>query len=114
MTGYLGTDERKVHPMRRALAVAVLMAASAGLTAGCSDADASCKTGNCRLTLTDGGSLTLDGQTLTVKRIDDDHITFDSHGVDLTLSRTTELAFGRYHLTFGRVDGGSATVDVSK
>ncbi|QMU70732.1 hypothetical protein [Streptacidiphilus sp. P02-A3a] len=101
--------------MRRLVSVIALVLACGGLTAGCTgDASAGCASGDCHLSLSEGGSLTLDGQKLTVKRLDDDTVTFDSHGIDLTLSRSTDLSFGRYHLHFGGTDGSSVKIDVSQ
>ena len=106
--------------MRRTMSVIALLLVGGGLTAGCtgsgsgSSGSADCATGTCHLSLAEGGSLTLDGQKLTVKRLDDNTVTFDAHGIDLAPSRSTDLSFGRYHIHFGGSDGSSVSVDVSK
>jgi len=105
--------------MRRTMSVIALLLVGGGLTADCSgsgsgSSSADCASGTCQLSLAEGGSLTLDGQKLTVKRLDDNTVTFDTHGIDLTLSRSTDLSFGRYHIHFGGSDGSSVSVDVSR
>jgi predicted small secreted protein len=103
--------------MRRMVFVVALVLAGGLLTAGCdTDASAGCGAhkGECQVSLSDGGSLSLDGQKLTVERLDHDTVTFDAHGIDLTLSRSTDLSFGRYHLHFGGTTGSSVSIDVSQ
>ncbi|MBC3839804.1 hypothetical protein GXW82_04815 [Streptacidiphilus sp. 4-A2] len=100
--------------MRRTAALIALVLAGGGLVAGCTDsAGAGCATGTCQVSLSEGGSLTLDGQKLTVAHLDHNTITFDTHGIDLTLNRSTDLSFGRYHLHLGGSAGSSVSVDVT-
>lgn len=101
--------------MRRLVSVAVLMLLGGGLLAGCDeDPSLGCGSNTCHMSLSEGGSLTLDGQKLTVKRLDDNQVTFDSHGFDLTLSKATDISFAGYHLHFGGSSGSSVNIDVSK
>lgn len=104
--------------MRRAVLVPVLFGmvlVGGGAIAGCSDSgDAGCASSTCHLTLKEGESLTLNGQKFTIDRIDDDHVTFDSHGVSFVLNKNTDLGLGRYHLHLGGINGASASVDMTK
>jgi hypothetical protein len=100
----------------RIVGLVALVLAGGALTAGCGgDTSAGCAgKHSCQLSVSDGGSLTLDGQKLTVEHLDDNTVTFGSHGIDLTLSRNTDLSFGRYHLHFGGTAGSSVSIDVSQ
>ena len=104
--------------MRRAVLLPVLFGMvllGAGAVAGCSGSgDAGCADSTCHLTLKEGESLTLNGQKFTIDRIDDDHVTFDSHGVSFVLNKNTDLGLGRYHLHLGGINGASASVDMTK
>jgi riboflavin synthase alpha subunit len=99
--------------MRRTIAALALVLAALGGTAGCEDTSAGCASHTCYLNLSDGESITVGGVKLTVQRVDDTKVTFDSHGVSLTLTKSTDLGIGKYHLHLGDVNGSSAGVSVS-
>ncbi|QMU78129.1 hypothetical protein GXW83_22945 [Streptacidiphilus sp. PB12-B1b] len=101
--------------MRRTVLVLALLLAGCGGVAGCADhTSAGCGSNSCHLDLSDGDSFTLDGVKFTVDRVDDTEITFGSHGVSLTLKKSTDLSIGRYHLHLGDDNGSSAGVDITK
>ncbi|GAA1218073.1 hypothetical protein GCM10009665_04960 [Kitasatospora nipponensis] len=97
----------------RLLSAGLLVAAVLATSAGCGkDIDIGCKAPECHLTVKDGSSLTIAGQTLTVTGVDDDSVKFDSHGIAFTLKKDLSLGFGKYHLHLQKVESGSADITV--
>jgi hypothetical protein len=106
---------RNMRVARWVPAQLVIAAAVLGLVGcGADDTDIGCSKSVCHLHLKEGGSLTLAGQKFSIEKVDDDSITLAADHFGLTLKKGLSVGFGKYHLTMGQTDDGSASVDVKQ
>lgn len=101
--------------MRHPLAAAALAVLVVGSSAACAidGANVGCQQKSCHLKLSEGGSMSLNGQKFSVEHIDAGQVVFGADGFNLVLSKGTDLHIGSFDVHLGDTSGNSANVDVT-